>query len=102
MAAHDTIQVNCPCCSTILIVERKSGKVLEERRPLVEQSTGDRYEDAFLKVKQRPGQAAEKFNKFQAEQDARKQRLNALFDERLKEHSESGEEIEKVNPLEMD
>lgn len=102
MAHSDTIQVNCPCCSTILIVEKKSGKLLEERRPILEQSTGDRYEDALQKVRERPGQAAEKFDRFQAEQDARKARLNALFDERLKEQSESGEDIEKVNPLEMD
>lgn len=96
------MQVNCPCCNTILIVERKSGKVLEERRPILEQSTGDRYEDALEKIRQRPGQAAEKFERFHSEQAERKARLNALFDERLKEHSESGEEIEKVNPLEMD
>lgn len=102
MAPTDTIQVNCPCCNTILIVERKSGNVLEERKSILQESTGDRYEDALLKVKQRPGQAAEKFNRFQAEQDARKARLNALFDDRIKEHAESGEEVEKVNPLEMD
>lgn len=102
MPPHDTLQVHCPCCSSILIVERKSGKVLEERKPIVEQSSGDRYEDALKKVRERPGQAAEKFDRFQAEQDARKARLNALFDERLKEAVDSGEEIEKVNPLEMD
>lgn len=102
MAHPNTLQVTCPCCSTILIVDRKTGKVLEERKPIIEESTGDRYEDALLKVKQRPTQAAEKFDRFQSEQDARKARLNALFDEKLKEHSESGEEPEKFNPLEMD
>lgn len=98
----DTWQIPCPCCDTILIVERKSGKILEERKPILEQSSGDRYEDALKKVRQRPGQAEEKYSRFQSEQDAKKARLNALFDDRLKEINDSGEDIEKVNPLEMD
>lgn len=95
-------QVTCPCCDTILIVDRVSGKILEERKPILEKSTGDRYEDALQKVRQRPGQAEEKFSRFKDEQDAKKARLNALFDDKLKELQESGEDIEKVNPLEMD
>jgi len=98
----DTIKVSCPCCQSILIVEKRTGAVLEERKPLVEESTGDRYEDALKKVRGRKGEAEEKFSRFKGEQDAKKARLNALFDERLKEISESGEDIEKVNPLEMD
>ncbi len=98
----DTWQITCSCCDTILIVERKSGKVLEERKPILEQSSGDRYEDALKKVRDRPGQAEEKYTRFQSDQDAKKARLNALFDERLKEINDSGEEVEKVNPLEMD
>ena len=98
----DTWQITCPCCDTILIVERKSGTILEERKPILDQSTGDRYEDALQKVRERPGQAEEKFIRFKDDQDAKKARLNALFDERLKEINDSGEDIEKVNPLEMD
>lgn len=98
----DTWQIPCPCCDTILIVERKSGIVLEERRPIVDQSSGDRYEDALRKVRERPGHAEEKFSRFKTDQDAKKARLNALFDDRLKEIHDSGEEIEKINPLEMD
>lgn len=97
----DTFNIPCPCCDTILVVERKTGKIIEQRKPILEESSGDRYEDALKKVRQRPGQAEEKYSRFQAEQDAKKARLNALFDERLKEINESGD-IEKVNPLEMD
>ncbi len=102
MSSRDNLQVTCPCCDTILIVDRVKGTILEERKPIIKESTGDRYQDALIKVKQRPGQAAEKFDRFETEQAERRARLNALFDERLKEHSESGEEIEKINPLEMD
>lgn len=98
----DTINVTCPCCQSILVVEKKTGTVLEERKPIIEESTGDRYEDALKKVRQRPGQAEEKFSRFKSDQDAKKARLNALFDDRLKEINESGEDVEKVNPLEMD
>ena len=98
----DTVNVTCPCCQTILVVEKKSGHVLEERKPIVEESTGDRYEDALKKVQGRAGEAEEKFNRFKSEQDAKKARLNALFDERVKEIQDSGEDVEKVNPLEMD
>ena len=98
----DAVHVTCPCCQTILVVEKKSGRVLEERKPLVEESTGDRYEDALKKVRQRTGQAEEKFSRFKSDQDAKKARLDALFNDRLKEIEESGEDIGKVNPLEMD
>ena len=102
MGMSDVLQVTCPCCDTILIVERKTGAIVEERKPILNQSTGDRYEDALQKVRQRPAEAQAKFSKFHDEQDARKARLSALFDERLKEINESGEEVEKVNPFEMD
>lgn len=44
--------ITCPDCKTILIVDRASGKVLETRKPLVEKSSGDRFGDAFTKMKQ--------------------------------------------------
>lgn len=99
---YQTIQVACPCCDTILIVDKKTGDVLEQRKPVLEESTGDRYEDILKKVRERPSQAQEKFSRFQDEQDAKKARLNALFDEKLKEIQDSGDDVEKVNPLEMD
>lgn len=98
----ETYNISCPCCDTILVVERKTGKVVEQRKPILEESSGDRYEDALKKVRQRPGQAEEKYSRYEEEQAAKKARLNALFDERLKEISDSGEDVEKVNPLEMD
>lgn len=99
---NDTVNVTCTCCNTILVVEKKTGQVLEERKPIIEETTGDRYEDALKKVRGRAGEAEEKFARFKTDQDARKARLNALFDERVKEIQDSGEDVEKVNPLEMD
>lgn len=98
----DVYQVKCPCCSTILVIERRTGNLVEERRPILEQSTGDRYEDALKKVRERGSVAEEKFKKFQSDRDQKAAKLDALFKDGLKKAKESGEEPKKVNPFEMD
>ncbi|HBA27029.1 MAG TPA: hypothetical protein DCY98_06535 [Nitrospinae bacterium] len=45
------LKITCPDCGVILVVDRISGKVIEARKPIGEQSTGDRFTDAFIKVK---------------------------------------------------
>ena len=45
------LKITCPDCGVILVVDRISGKVIEARKPIGEQSTGDRFTDAFTKVK---------------------------------------------------
>ncbi len=98
----DVYQVKCPCCTTILVIERRTGKVLEERRPILEQSTGDRYEDALKKVRERGSVAEEKFQKFQSERGQKAAKLDALFKDSLKKAEESGEKPKKVNPFETE
>jgi hypothetical protein len=99
---NDTYQITCPCCNTILIIERRTGKLLEERRPILEQSTGDRYQDAVKKVKERGSVAEEKFRKFQEERNTKMDRLNSLFKDTVKRVEESGEEVRPDNPLDRD
>jgi len=99
---EDTHEVKCPCCQTILIVDRRSGKILDERRPILEQSTGDRYEDALKKVKERGSVAEEKFRKFQAEKGSKMSKLDALFKDSVKKVEESGEDVKPVNPFDME
>ena len=94
----DVYQVKCPCCDTILIIERRTGKIVEERRPILEQSTGDRYQDALKKVRERGNLAEEKFLKFQQEREQKAAKLDALFKDSLKKAMESGPK--KVNPFE--
>ena len=98
----DTYQVKCPCCNTILIIERRTGKLLEERRPILDQSTGDRYQDAFKKVRERGAVAEEKFKKFTEERKTKMSKLDALFKDTVKKVEESGEDIRPQNPLDMD
>ncbi|PKO20050.1 hypothetical protein CVU37_00855 [candidate division BRC1 bacterium HGW-BRC1-1] len=101
----DTYQIKCPCCQTILIVERRSGKIVDERRPILEQSTGDRYQDALKKVQERGAVAEEKFQKFQKERGTKMDKLDALFNDALKraEEEQSDDDDEKPrNPFDMD
>lgn len=98
----DTHQVKCPCCNTILIIDRRSGKILDERRPILDQSTGDRYQDALKKVKERGAVAEEKYRKFQQERSTKMDKLNSLFKDTVKKVEESGEEIRPQNPFDMD
>ena len=95
----DGFEVKCPCCNTILIVDKRNGKILDERRPILEQSTGDRYQDALKKVRERGSVAEEKFQKFKSERGEKMAKLDALFKDSVKKVEESGEPIERVNPF---
>jgi hypothetical protein len=99
----ESYQIKCPCCRTILVVEKKSGAILEERRPILddEKSTGDRYEDALKKVRERGSVAEDKYKKFQAGQSEKMARLDALFKDKVREAEEGGP-IERFNPLDND
>lgn len=94
----DFYQITCPECKTILIVERRTGKIVEVRRPILDSSTGDRFEDAVKKVRERETLADEKFRKALESQKTKKSRLDQLFQETLKKVEESGEDIRPVNP----
>jgi hypothetical protein len=98
----DAHSVKCPCCETILIVDRRTGKILDERRPILDQSTGDRYQDALKKVKTRGATAEEKYQKFQQERGTKMAKLDALFKDTVKKVEESGEEIKPFNPYDRD
>ncbi|MCB2155824.1 hypothetical protein KQI84_13150 [bacterium] len=99
----EPLQVTCPCCKSILVVDRKTGKVLETREPLVEDTSGDRFEDARRLVRETQQRAEEKFKAAQQAQKEKLSKLDALFKERSKEIKESGEPIEKPeNPFDRD
>ena len=99
----ESYQIKCPCCSTVLVIEKKSGAILEERRAILDQerSTGDRYEDALKKVRERGSVAEDKYQKFQSGQTEKMARLDALFNDKVREAEEGGA-IEKFNLFEDD
>jgi len=73
------IKLACPCCGAILFVDRISGQITETRKPLVENSTGDRLEDAFLKVKQDKDSRNNIFDNMKQIQEQKKKLAEELF-----------------------
>lgn len=93
---QEELRVTCPCCKTVLILDRK-GKILEERRPILDEeaTTGDRFEDAFKKVRESKEAAEAKFKEARRKESERMSRLESLFNEGMKRAKDSGEPIEK-------
>ena len=92
---EDFIQIACPECQSILIVRRRDGKLVETRKPILKDSTGDRFEDARLKVKGLKDEVERKVEEAKARERGKMDRLNALFEEGLKKQREEGGPIEK-------
>ena len=98
----DFLEVACPECKTILIVNRRDGKIVEVRKPLIEDSTGDRFEDATRKVKREKETIARKFEEAKKRESEKMDRLNAIFEEGLKKARKEGPIEKPFNPMELD
>ena len=83
-------EIACPDCKTILIVRRRDGKIMETRKPIIEDSTGDRFEDAFLKVKRSKGEIEKKVEQAREKERTKMDRLNALFKEGMERSQKEG------------
>jgi DNA-directed RNA polymerase subunit M/transcription elongation factor TFIIS len=81
----DTLTVKCPDCANILIVDKKTGEVLEVRKPILENSTGDRFEDARRKVLDSKSRAERLFEEARKKEKEKFSRLEALFQEKKEE-----------------
>jgi uncharacterized Zn finger protein (UPF0148 family) len=85
MPTPDLLTVTCPECKTVLIVDRKTGKVVETRKPIIEESTGDRFEDARLKVMTAKERAERLFQEAREREKEKMSRLESLFREKKEE-----------------
>ena len=77
------LRITCPCCRSILIVDRISGEILETRKPLVEQSSGDRLKDAFLKQQKDKEKRDSLFSNIKDIQEKKKKLAEELFNASL-------------------
>ncbi len=98
----DILKIECPHCKHLLIIDKDKNKVLETRKPLVEKSTGDRFQDAFLKLQKDKEKAEEKFFKSQKEQEHKKEKLDALFDKSIKKVKDSGKIEKELRDIDLD
>tara|TARA_B100000959_G_scaffold107648_1_gene113416 strand:- start:1073 stop:1372 length:300 start_codon:yes stop_codon:yes gene_type:complete len=95
-------EIKCPCCNTILVIDRKNGKVVEERRPILEESTGDRFKDALIKSKQQKVTIEKKFKLSKNAHKKRSESLQNIFDESLKKVKESDDKSKPLTPFDYD
>jgi len=73
------IKLSCPCCGAILFVDRISGQVIETRKPILENSTGDRLEDAFIKSKEDKEKRESLFDNMKQIHDQKKKIAEDIF-----------------------
>ncbi len=98
----DFLEIACPECKTVLIVRRKDGKIVEVRKPILEDSTGNRFADAEKKVRQEKETIARKFEEAKAKEKTKMARLDALFNESLKRVKEEGPITKPHSPFDND
>ena len=96
------IEIKCPCCQTILVIDRIDGKVIEERKPVLQQSTGDRFKDALIKSKNQKSETEKKFKEAAEANKTRSESLESMFQKSLKEVSKSDDKSKPISPFDFD
>ncbi|MCX7847684.1 MAG: hypothetical protein N2595_06630 [bacterium] len=98
-----TVQVKCPCCKTVLVVNQETGEVVEERKPLVEKSSGDRLTDALRAHAEHRKKVAGLFSESIAGLSKKEEERRALFEEKLREARERGlDEGTELKDIDLD
>jgi hypothetical protein len=98
----ETLTVECPGCHSVLVVDRRTGKVLETRKPIREESSGDRLDDAFKNVNERASKLEQKMKAIQEAEKSKRAKLDNLFKEGLDRAKESGESGAPRSPFDLD
>jgi flagellar biosynthesis/type III secretory pathway protein FliH len=93
MSKEDFLEIRCPECEVILIVDKRSGKVVETKKSIIEDNTGDRFEDAFKKVKRSKTEVEQKIQEARKREQNKFDRLNTIFKAGM-------EKAEKEGPIE--
>ncbi|OPZ06959.1 MAG: hypothetical protein BWZ08_02174 [candidate division BRC1 bacterium ADurb.BinA292] len=83
-------EVPCPECKSVLIIRRRDGKLMETRKPLLEETTGDRFEDAYERVRRAGNEIERKVAEAREREKGKMDRLNALFNDSLEKAKKKG------------
>ena len=97
----DLIDVDCPCCRTLLKVDRETGAVISHKEP----EKPPPIEDLAAAVQKLKGEAAKREEVFQksfAEQKTRQSVLDKKFDELLKQAKADPDQAPPKRPMEFD
>ncbi len=98
----DFLEVKCPDCGIVLVVNRRTGKTVEVKRSIIEDTTGDRFKDAEIKIKTSASALEKKVAEAKAREAGKMDRLNAMFAEGLEKAKSEGEVERPVNPMDLD
>jgi uncharacterized Zn finger protein (UPF0148 family) len=96
------LKVTCPDCKIILIVNRRDGKVVETRKPILEASTGDRFEDARLKVKRSTDSVEKKVEEAKERERGKLERLDQFFKQGLEQARKDGPVEKPKRDMDLD
>jgi len=94
MPAIRTYMVTCPCCATILVVNRDTGEITETRKPLVEKPSGDRFADALQAQKEHKKKLGSLFADSVTGLSKKDEERRRQFEESLKKAREQGDSVE--------
>ena len=96
------LEITCPSCKTILVIDRIDGKVVEERKPILKQSTGDRFKDAIIKAKKQKAVREKKFKESEEAHKKRPESLRNIFNKSLKKVKEEDDGSKPLTPFDYD
>ena len=102
MSAVSTYNIKCPCCDTILVIDRATGKVIEHREPLVDNPSDDRFADAMHAQKEHSQKLSSLFeDKLSGLGEKEEERRN-LFEESLKQARENDDDEQPIRDIDLD
>jgi len=103
MPAVITYKVKCPCCETILVIDKVTGEILEHRAPLVENPSGDRFADALSAQKDRSKKLNNLFDESLSGVKEKETERQSIFEESLKKARDEGPNDDKpIRDIDLD
>ena len=95
------IEIDCPCCRTLLKIDRETGAIISHKEP----ERPKAIEDLTAAVQKLKGEAAkreEAFQKSMSEQKVRQNVLDKKFDELLKQAKADPDQKPPKSPFDFD
>jgi len=92
-----TLNVTCPDCKVTLVVNRDTGAVLEVRKPLVDDPSGNKLADALRAHEGHRAKVRGLFSESLADVSKREQERKEVFEQSLKKARES--DVDEEQPL---
>lgn len=98
-----TLEVTCPDCGNILIINKEDGSIVEIRKPLVEESSGDRFTDAMTAAKNHSDKMKSVFDSRLSDYAKKEKERDSIFQESLKKARESDpDDLKEIRDIDLD